>query len=76
MGLVYESKLIKYKVSDELSIKAKELQNFANSIDNEGLTYTYEQTLSYIQRLEDEEDRDIPLEELKEILKDNQFCGV
>lgn len=76
MGLIYESNLIKYKVSNELSMKAKELQNFANSIDNEGLSYTYEETLSYIQRLEDKEDSDISLEDLKEILTDNQFCGV
>ncbi|WP_321835628.1 hypothetical protein [Clostridium butyricum] len=76
MGLTYEANLIKYKVTDELSIKAKELQEFANNIDNEGLTYTYEDSLLYIQQLEDKDDRDFSIDELKEILHENQFFGV
>lgn len=75
-GMEYEANLIKYKTSDILCNKSKQLQSYANKIDNEGLIYSYKDTLSFIKSLEDEEDRDIPIEELEEYLSDNQFCGV
>ena len=76
IGNGYEASLIKYKVTEELSEKVKQLQEYVNSLDNEGLTYSYEDTLKYILSREDEENRDIPIEELKEYLFDCHFCGV
>lgn len=75
-GMSYEAKFIRYRTSDKLSLKAKQLQEYANSIDPEGLTYSYKETLNFIKFAEDEKDRDISIEEFKEILFDNQFCGV
>lgn len=64
------------KITDNLNIKARELQEYANSIDNQGLTYSCEDALKFIQSTEEEEGREISIEEFKELLFDMQFCGL
>ncbi|HBJ1652473.1 hypothetical protein HYH38_16460 [Clostridium botulinum] len=68
MGYSYEADCIKYRNSEELISKAREICEYANSIDNEGLTYSFQDALTYIKEQEDDENRDIPLEELKDTL--------
>lgn len=64
------------KFNAEISEKARQLQEYANSIDNEGITYSYENALDFIKNIEAEDGRVYSLEELKELLDDIKFFGV
>lgn len=75
-GFKYEAEQINYPITDDLSLKAKLLTDYANENDDEGIIYSYEDSLKYILSLEDEEDRDIPIDEIIDYLSECHFCGM
>lgn len=69
-GKAYEASCIKYKNSKELIYIAKELAKYATEIDKDEdrFVYTYQDALTWIKKMEEDEDKDFTLEELKEML--------
>ncbi|UYZ38971.1 hypothetical protein OD350_29220 (plasmid) [Clostridium beijerinckii] len=76
MGYSYIASCIKYKNSEEMISMAKELSEYATKLDinRDSLTYTYQDALKFIKIQEEEDDRNLTLDELKEILDDKKFC--
>ncbi|WP_315069202.1 hypothetical protein [uncultured Clostridium sp.] len=76
MGYLHEANCINYKNSPELISKSKELTEYVKLIDRDGLEYDYQGALGLIKLMEEEDEKELTIDELKDIAFEMNFYSI